>query len=165
MIKQNGRNVDTMDLYIKQERKPLIDHAKISQAKPRKSTRPTGFTLNNLKDGAAKLGSIYKKVGKRIYGGKLPKSKVMQAFTKIVCEYFGIENDRIMQKNKKRDLVMARQIIYYFAKKEGLTFKDCAEYFNQDHTTVIWSVESVTKEMAVNKEFRSMINEIENKIR
>jgi hypothetical protein len=164
MIKQNGRNVDTMDLYIRQGRKPLLDHARISQAKPRKSTRPTGFTPNNVKDGAAKLASVYKRLGNKLYG-KVPKSKAMEVYTKRVSEYLSIDISNIKVKSRTFEYVQARQIIYYFARRDGVSLANCAKYFNQDHTTVIHAIGKIEKQMSVDMDFRALMHNIESKVK
>ena len=142
-----------------------IDHGKISLAKPRSTTRPIGFTADNIKNGAARIASFYKRVGNKVYGGKIPRKKVMEVYTKRVCEHLRLEVEDVMKHSKKREYVLARQIVYYLAKKEGLTLKDCGDYYNQDHTTVMWAVETITNRVDTDSEFRSMMHEIENKVR
>ena len=63
----------------------------------------------------------------------------------MVCEYFDVPYDKLLQKTRKREIVQARQITMYLAKaftKNSL--KTIGEHFGgRDHTTVIHTCQTV----------------------
>jgi len=62
-----------------------------------------------------------------------------------VCFVCNTTFEALKKRNRKRELVMARQFIYYFLRKRtALSLKSIGEIFGQDHTTVIHSVDTIT---------------------
>ncbi len=86
---------------------------------------------------------------------------------KIVCDYFGIPVDQIHSKTRKREIVQARQIAMYFAKKMT---KSSLAYIglhcgNKDHATVLHACRTVKNLIDTDKKFRSYVDELECKIK
>ena len=57
---------------------------------------------------------------------------------KIVCEIWGIERDRLVQKNRLRTVVSARQFMYYYL-RHGLnwTMQKIAKRYRMHHASVV----------------------------
>src|SRR6476469_2979481 len=94
------------------------------------------------------------------------KEITIDAIQKMVCEYFDIPYDKLLQKTRKREIVQARQITMYLAKaftKNSL--KTIGEHFGgRDHTTVIHSCQTVKDLMDTDNTFKESVLELHQKI-
>jgi len=84
----------------------------------------------------------------------------------IVCEHLGISEDEVRGDTRKREIVRARQIAMYFAKKHTQhSLKSIGLHFGgRDHSTVIHANNTVDDRMDSNDQFRETVNEIAQKI-
>ena len=84
----------------------------------------------------------------------------------LVCEYFGIAEDLIQAKTRKREVVQARQVAMHFCKKlTQHSLKTIGLHFGgRDHSTVIHANQSVDNQIDTDPKFKDMIEEISNKI-
>ena len=84
----------------------------------------------------------------------------------LVCEYFDVAYDKLLQKTRKREIVQARQITMYLAKaftKNSL--KTIGEHFGgRDHTTVSHSCQTVKDLMDTDGVFRENVLELQQKV-
>lgn len=84
----------------------------------------------------------------------------------LICDYFKIELYDIQSKSRKRDIVQARQIAMYFAKK--YTNSSLAsigkKIGNRDHATVLHAFKTIKNLSETNKKFKFYIEEIKEKI-
>jgi chromosomal replication initiator protein len=86
---------------------------------------------------------------------------------KVVCDYFNISLDVINSKTRKREIVQARQLAMYFAKKHtkaslatiGL---HCG---NKDHATVLHACRTVNNLIDTDKQFRIYVEDLDKKIK
>ena len=94
------------------------------------------------------------------------KEITIDAIQKMVCEYFDVPYDKLLQKTRKREIVQARQITMYLAKaftKNSL--KTIGEHFGgRDHTTVIHSCQTVKDLMDTDSIFRENVMELTQKV-
>jgi chromosomal replication initiator protein len=85
----------------------------------------------------------------------------------VVCEYFSLSIDAISTKSRKREVVQARQIAMYLSKQ--LTKSSLASIGNmigqRDHATVLHACKIVNDLMDCDKNFRSSVREIEEKLK
>lgn len=75
-----------------------------------------------------------------------PDSKVpAEHIIEIVCEETGIEYAALLKKNRRREVVIARQLIAFYCKGcTGLSLKSIGELLGgRDHTTVIHAVNTI----------------------
>ena len=84
--------------------------------------------------------------------------------TEKVCQHFGVPQQQVFSKSRKRELVQARQICMYLAQKYT---KMPASRIGQliggrDHSTVLHSCSTVESRLKVDKAFESEISSIEN---
>ena len=84
----------------------------------------------------------------------------------LVCEYFGISEDLIRAKTRKREIVQARQVAMHFCKQlTQHSLKTIGLHFGgRDHSTVIHANQSVENQIDTDPKFKDMIQEISNKI-
>lgn len=94
------------------------------------------------------------------------KEITIDTIQKMVCEYFDVSYDKLLQKTRKREIVQARQITMYLSKaftKNSL--KTIGEHFGgRDHTTVIHSCQTVKDLMDTDNVFRENVLEIQQKV-
>lgn len=85
---------------------------------------------------------------------------------KMVCEYFALPYDKLLVKTRKREVVQARQITMYLAKKfTKSSLKNIGEHFGGfDHTTVIHSCQTVENLMDTDTEYKENILELQQKV-
>ena len=94
------------------------------------------------------------------------KEITIETIQRMVCEYFDVSYDKLLQKTRKREIVQARQITMYLAKaftKNSL--KTIGEHFGgRDHTTVIHSCQTVKDLMDTDTVFRENVLELQQKV-
>jgi len=85
---------------------------------------------------------------------------------KLVCDYYHVAYDRLLTKTRKREVVLARQITMYFAKKfTKQSLKTIGDHFGGfDHTTVIHSCQTVENLMETDPEYKDNLLEIQQKV-
>ncbi|GAB4317745.1 MAG: chromosomal replication initiator protein DnaA [Bacteroidales bacterium] len=85
---------------------------------------------------------------------------------KVVSDYFGLPLEAIHSKTRKREIVQARQLAMYFAKK--LTKASLATIGlhcgNKDHATVLHACRTVNNLIETDKQFRTYVEELNKKI-
>jgi chromosomal replication initiator protein len=94
------------------------------------------------------------------------KEITIESIQRMVCEYYSVPFDKLLQKTRKREIVQARQITMYLAKaftKNSL--KTIGEHFGgRDHTTVIHSCQTVKDLMDTDSLFRENVLELTQKV-
>ncbi len=84
----------------------------------------------------------------------------------IVCEYFKISPEQMALKTRKRQVVQARQIAMYLAKKYSNASlaaigQQCGK---KDHATVHHACKTIANQLETDKQFKVMFADIEKKI-
>jgi chromosomal replication initiator protein len=81
----------------------------------------------------------------------------------IVKEHFGVD---VNVKTRKRTYARAREVASYLLKKYTLlTLKEIAEHIGlKDHTSALYHIRKVSGFLEIDKEFKSMMDELENKL-
>lgn len=92
------------------------------------------------------------------------KQLSVQSIQEVVCRYFNLEQAAIQTSSRKREIVQARQITMFLAKK----YTDCSFSHigkivgKKDHATVLHACKTVKDQIETNKTFRATVVEIEN---
>jgi chromosomal replication initiator protein len=91
----------------------------------------------------------------------------LETIQTMVCEYFGLPVDMLRGRTRKREVVQARQISMYLAKKfTKQSLKSIGDSFGgRDHSTVIHSCQAVEDLMDTDRRFRGQLDEIQKKIK
>ncbi len=94
------------------------------------------------------------------------KELTIENIQKLVCEFFNLPYDRLLAKTRKREVVQARQITMYLAKKfTKSSLKNIGEHFGGfDHTTVIHSCQTVENLMDTDTEYNEQLQELLQKV-
>ncbi|MBR5777053.1 MAG: chromosomal replication initiator protein DnaA [Bacteroidales bacterium] len=86
---------------------------------------------------------------------------------KVICDYFNLPIESIQSHTRKREIVQARQLAMYFAKK--MTKSSLAiiglQCGNKDHATVLHACKTVTNLVETDKQFRFWVDELDKKFR
>src|SRR5665213_381113 len=94
------------------------------------------------------------------------KEITIDTIQKMVCDYFDVPYEKLLQKTRKREIVQARQISMFLAKaftKNSL--KTIGEHFGgRDHTTVIHSCQTVKDLMDTDTLFKESVLELQQKV-
>jgi chromosomal replication initiator protein len=85
---------------------------------------------------------------------------------KVVCDYFDMPIELLKSKTRKREVVQARQIAMYFAKK--MTKSSLASIGShcggKDHATVLHACRTVNNLSETDKQFRLYLEELDKKL-
>jgi len=86
----------------------------------------------------------------------------MEHVMEVVTTYFNISSALIKSKSRKREIVIPRQIAMYFMWLKNIySYKEIGIYFNRDHSTVVYSKDTVKDLMDMDKKYNRKIIEIE----
>ena len=84
-----------------------------------------------------------------------------------VCRFFNLEESLVQTPSRKREIVQARQITMFLAKKyTSASFSRIGKVVGgKDHATVLHACKTVKDQMDINKTFRSTVEAIEETLR
>ena len=95
------------------------------------------------------------------------KVNTVEKIRDVVCDYFSLSVDAISTKSRKREVVQARQIAMYLSKQ--LTKSSLSTIGHtigqRDHATVLHACKIVNDLMDCDKNFRTSVKEIEEKLK
>lgn len=73
----------------------------------------------------------------------------MNEIIRLVCESYGIEENQLKSKSRRKECVQGRNTIFYLARKHtDLSLTDIGSTFNRRHTTVLRNITAVERELA-----------------
>ncbi len=86
----------------------------------------------------------------------------IESITKSVCEYFNIEENKLREKTRKKEIVLARQIAMYLSKEmTRSSLKTIGLHFGgRDHSTVIHSCSSISLLKQTDESVKNIINSL-----
>ncbi len=94
------------------------------------------------------------------------KEITVEFIQELVAEHFNVPVERLHQETRKRNIVIARQLSMFLAKKlTNKSLKSIGETFGgRDHSTVIYSCKAVQDMMDTDMIFKDTVAELEKKI-
>ncbi len=86
--------------------------------------------------------------------------------SKVVCHYLNIQENKIREKTRKKEIVLARQLAMYFSKElTKSSLKTIGLHFGgRDHSTVIHACNSIELMRNTDPSMKELIDSIKNKI-
>ncbi|MBU6340592.1 MAG: chromosomal replication initiator protein DnaA [Bacteroidetes bacterium] len=95
------------------------------------------------------------------------KEITVEFIQQLVAEHFNVSVDKLHHETRKRNVVIARQLSMYLAKKmTNKSLKTIGENFGgRDHSTVIYSCKAVQDMMDTDMIFKDTVAELEKKIK
>lgn len=108
---------------------------------------------------------LAKKTVKEISTGRQTNISI-DFITNTVCEFLNVDENSLREKNRKKEVVLARQIAMYLSKKlTRYSLKTIGLHFGgRDHSTVIHAFNSVEKLLQTDNNIRETVNSVKNKI-
>ena len=102
----------------------------------------------------------------KVYVKYTRKEVTIENICKVVCDHFGLDEEKFNSKKRTREIAQARQIAMFLSKnhtKAPLTAIGSA-IGGKNHATVLHACKAVTNLMETDREFRGQLEEIEKKI-
>ncbi|MCY7329353.1 MAG: chromosomal replication initiator protein DnaA, partial [Saprospiraceae bacterium] len=95
------------------------------------------------------------------------KEITVEFIQQLVAEHFSVPVEKLQHETRKRNVVIARQLSMYLAKKlTNKSLKAIGETFGgRDHSTVIYSCKAVQDMMDTDLIFKDTVDEVEKKLR
>jgi len=105
--------------------------------------------------------SIINKIGKNVQ-----QAITIENIMQIVADYFGIQESLLLEKTRKKEIVIARQIAMYLAKQmTSHTVKSIGLHFGgRDHTTVLYSCKTIEEQLDCDHVTAQHVENIQRKI-
>lgn len=86
--------------------------------------------------------------------------------TKVVCDYFKVDDNKVREKNRRKEIVLARQVAMFLSKQlTKSSLKTIGLHFGgRDHSTVIHAQTSIEQSISSDSKLKETIEELKNKI-
>ncbi len=86
---------------------------------------------------------------------------------KVVANYYDVSLANLKSRSRKKEIVMARQVAMYFAKRHtNHSLQSIGDYFGgRDHSTVIHALQAVDNRLAIEPRFKLAFNKLKEKIK
>jgi chromosomal replication initiator protein len=109
---------------------------------------------------------LAKKVVKEIATDRKTNNLTIETITKVVCENLGVAENKIRDKTRKKEIVLARQIAMYLAKELTLSsLKTIGLHFGgRDHSTVIHACNAIESYKSRDSSFHKIIEDLRDKV-
>ncbi len=90
----------------------------------------------------------------------------IEYITNIVCKQFGVDENKVREKNRKKEVVIARQVAMYLAKTlTKSSLKTIGLHFGgRDHSTVIHAHNTIDQLKQKDAQFKQTVDDLKNKI-
>ena len=97
---------------------------------------------------------------------QVDKEITVDFIQKLVAEHFNIPVSKLSEQTRKREIVIARQLSMYLAKKmTDNSLQSIGKQFGgRDHSTVIYSCRSVEDHLEADESYKNEVSKIEKKI-
>jgi chromosomal replication initiator protein len=90
----------------------------------------------------------------------------IESIQNYVCDYFGIDTNKVREKTRKQEIVEARQIAMYLSKKfTKSSLKTIGLHFGgRDHSTVIHAISTVEERISTSPKHKRILEELHQRI-
>jgi|VirMetMinimDraft_7_1064189.scaffolds.fasta_scaffold00524_4 chromosomal replication initiation ATPase DnaA len=90
------------------------------------------------------------------------KQEIFEAYTSVVCDRFNITEEDLFKKNKSRDVVDARYILYYMCHQRPMRIRYIQQYLKEKgydiaHSSIIWGIKQITDLVETDSDYKSLI--------
>ncbi|MFO8028855.1 MAG: chromosomal replication initiator protein DnaA [Cyclonatronaceae bacterium] len=116
-----------------------------------------------------KIDNIDLAMAKRILKDLIKETKKhvsIEDIQRLVCDYFGIDPNKVREKTRKQEVVEARQIAMYLSKTmTKSSLKTIGLHFGgRDHSTVIHAIKAVEDRQETSPKFHRIVRDIEQRV-
>ncbi|MEJ5351662.1 MAG: chromosomal replication initiator protein DnaA [Melioribacteraceae bacterium] len=90
----------------------------------------------------------------------------IDVITKVVCDFYNVDENKVREKNRRKEVVLARQIAMYLSKTlTKSSLKTIGLHFGgRDHSTVIHACTSIEELIQTDQKLKETIDFLKNKI-
>lgn len=90
----------------------------------------------------------------------------IEYITNCVCKHYNVDENKVREKNRKKEVVIARQVAMYLSKKlTKSSLKTIGLHFGgRDHSTVIHAYNTIDEMMLKDQQTKQTVEELRNKI-
>lgn len=97
------------------------------------------------------------------------KSEIFNQYTNAITKLFRIDKAELFSKNKRRDLVDARQLLYYLCFTRPMALIYIQNFMKENgydisHSTIIHSIKAVEMRLAEDRDYASVVNNIQKRV-
>ena len=115
------------------------------------------------------VDEIEPQMAKRVLKDMIQESQTTISIEQIqeyVCDYFGIDTNKVREKTRKQEIVEARQIAMYLSKQfTDSSLKTIGLHFGgRDHSTVIHAISTIEERMQTTPKQKRIVEELHQKI-
>jgi chromosomal replication initiator protein len=109
---------------------------------------------------------LTKKTVKEIATERKTNNITIESITKIVCDFLGVAENKIRDKTRKKEIVLARQLAMYLSKDlTKSSLKTIGLHFGgRDHSTVIHACNSIENAKSNDESLSNILETIKNQI-
>lgn len=99
--------------------------------------------------------------------GEIKSHITIEDIQRIVCDYFNIPENFIRAKNRKQEIVLARQLAMYLSKEiTNSSLKTIGLHFGgRDHSTVIHAIQTIEDLIKYDKKYSDILQQLRSKIK
>jgi chromosomal replication initiator protein len=110
--------------------------------------------------------NLVKKTVKEIATERKATTVTIESITKNVCDFLGVAENKIRDKTRKKEIVLARQLAMYLSKElTKSSLKTIGLHFGgRDHSTVIHACNSIENAKVNDKSLSNIIDTLKNQI-
>jgi chromosomal replication initiator protein len=128
-----------------------------------------GCLIKLLANSALTANDINFELAKKIVKEIATDRKVnisIEYITKVVCEFFKVEENKVREKNRKQEVVLARQLAMYLSKQlTKSSLKTIGLHFGgRDHSTVIHAFNAIEQMCETDHSMKDTVDSLRNKI-
>ncbi len=100
-----------------------------------------------------------------ITGTQIIEKPNMERIKQIICKAYNLEEEVLLNKGRKKEIALPRQVLMYLAKKlTDLSFPAIGEMLKRNHTTVMHGCKAVEEMLEKDQEFKLFVEQLEQKI-
>lgn len=103
----------------------------------------------------------------RLIVGEIKAHITIEDIQRVVCDYFNIKENSIREKNRKQEVVIARQFAMYLAKEfTNSSLKTIGLHFGgRDHSTVIHAIQTIEDMIKSDKKHSDTLQTLRSKLK
>tara|TARA_Y100001978_G_C23416711_1_gene301805 strand:+ start:310 stop:609 length:300 start_codon:yes stop_codon:yes gene_type:complete len=97
---------------------------------------------------------------------KKSKEKIFNNYARDIAEIFSIDVEDLFVKNKTRDIVDARQLLYYVCKKRPMPVVYIQEFMKKNgydtpHTSILYGIKMATKKSKSDQDYKTAMKNLQ----
>jgi len=95
------------------------------------------------------------------------KAKIFKKYAEQISNHFELGEGEIFQKSKRRDIVDARQLLYYMCSNRPMRLRYIQEYMKQNgydiaHSSILHGIDVVKKRLVQDEDYEWLISKVKD---